>query len=528
MPEDPNEGDALRAIFENHRESLLERVTEIEDAAAAALDGTLTEETRAETESHSHKIAGSAGMFGYTRASEIARELEYEFMEDFRTDHDLPRRIASLVVELRDAIEADPDHDEDELGTTPTIHVLTHRPRELGDLVAKARERGLHVHPTTRSSTIQPARYSLIDIVILDFSGADDLSGINANALSRTHPRTPTLAIHNNATNEIRAQLAVLGIQPVLDTSTEWPQVLDIAEQLLQRRVFAGSQALVVTNDQMLIRMAKSMLSRLGLRVTVVANSAELWGQIEANSPRLVLLDMHLATDDAVQLHNALRQVNHDASISVLNITTEDAHEVAHELLVAGTDGVLTKPLSEAPLLDAAAAALERSHASGYNRIHRDESTAEPQKQTIPADTAMSPPTSDSSDYVDIMLVEDDEALIPLLLHTFDARGLVVEHAASGSEAIRLLATAEPQVRARVIVLDWNLPGASGLQVLQAVASAGVLAHTKVIMLTGRSSETEILRALSLGASDHVAKPFSVAVLMQRIESLLSTSETHA
>jgi len=72
-----------------------------------------------------------------------------------------------------------------------------------------------------------------------------------------------------------------------------------------------------------------------------------------------------------------------------------------------------------------------------------------------------------------------------------------------------------------VLLLDVDLPGLNGLGVLRRLAHDGVLQRTRVIMLTVQSAESEILDALELGACDHVAKPFSLPVLLQRIRHTL-------
>jgi DNA-binding response OmpR family regulator len=72
-------------------------------------------------------------------------------------------------------------------------------------------------------------------------------------------------------------------------------------------------------------------------------------------------------------------------------------------------------------------------------------------------------------------------------------------------------------LRSRVVLLDVDLPVLNGFSVLRQMALTGSLAATRVIMLTAHSSEKEIVNALKLGAFDHVAKPFSVPVLMQRV-----------
>jgi len=66
-------------------------------------------------------------------------------------------------------------------------------------------------------------------------------------------------------------------------------------------------------------------------------------------------------------------------------------------------------------------------------------------------------------------------------------------------------------------VLEVDLPGRDGFTLLRAFGRDDVLARSRVIVLTGRANEPEVLRAFDLGASDHVAKPFSVQVLLQRV-----------
>jgi diguanylate cyclase (GGDEF)-like protein len=124
-------------------------------------------------------------------------------------------------------------------------------------------------------------------------------------------------------------------------------------------------------------------------------------------------------------------------------------------------------------------------------------------------------------DQVDVALVEDDEVLAELLLHALQTRGYRTRWIDDGDEAARLLAGPRPELRAELVLLDWDLPGRDGLTVLRGLASDGGLTHTKVVMLTFRASEREILSTLEIGAVDHVPKPFSVPVLMQRVRRLL-------
>jgi DNA-binding response OmpR family regulator len=122
---------------------------------------------------------------------------------------------------------------------------------------------------------------------------------------------------------------------------------------------------------------------------------------------------------------------------------------------------------------------------------------------------------------VDVVLVEDDPAIVALLEHALDGRGLTVRHFGDGLQAAEALAGERPSVVGRVVLLDWDLPGIDGLRVLRAMAGNGTLVHSRVIMLTARAGEREVLQALEAGASDHVAKPFSLPVLLQRIRGAM-------
>jgi diguanylate cyclase (GGDEF)-like protein len=199
--------------------------------------------------------------------------------------------------------------------------------------------------------------------------------------------------------------------------------------------------------------------------------------------------------------------------VGMLGLGSHDARDrvgaVLEEVRTAG--GVtLSAGLAELPLdgdevdelVDAAVGAGRAAQAAGGDRLEIASGSA-------------------GGDRVDVALVEDDEVLAELLLHALQTRGYRTRHIADGDEAARLLAGPRPQLRAELVLLDWDLPGRDGLTVLRGLAADGGLVHAKVVMLTFRASEREILSTLDIGAVDHVAKPFSVPVLMQRVRRLL-------
>jgi two-component system phosphate regulon response regulator PhoB len=119
-----------------------------------------------------------------------------------------------------------------------------------------------------------------------------------------------------------------------------------------------------------------------------------------------------------------------------------------------------------------------------------------------------------------ILIVEDEAALALLLAYNLEAEGFIVEREERGDEAELRLAEAVPDL----VILDWMLPGVSGLEICRRLRAREATKTLPVIMLTARGEEAERVRGLSIGADDYVVKPFSVPELMARVRALLRRS----
>src|SRR5262245_49895414 len=116
-----------------------------------------------------------------------------------------------------------------------------------------------------------------------------------------------------------------------------------------------------------------------------------------------------------------------------------------------------------------------------------------------------------------IMIVEDEEPLSLLLRYNLETEGYGVEVVARGDEAdIRLL-----EHKPDLLVLDWMLPGLSGIELCRRIRTRPETKSLPIIMLTARGEESERVRGLSTGADDYVVKPFAIPELMARIRALL-------
>lgn len=114
-----------------------------------------------------------------------------------------------------------------------------------------------------------------------------------------------------------------------------------------------------------------------------------------------------------------------------------------------------------------------------------------------------------------ILIVDDDKGLVNLVFQSLNFEQYRCEIAYDGAEARKKLS--DPLFG--LIILDWQLPDATGPELLQEYRSAG--GNAPVLMLTGKNSPEEKEMGLDSGADDYLTKPFSVKELTARIRALL-------
>ncbi len=116
-----------------------------------------------------------------------------------------------------------------------------------------------------------------------------------------------------------------------------------------------------------------------------------------------------------------------------------------------------------------------------------------------------------------ILIVEDEQALTMLLRYNLEAEGYVVECVERGDLAELRLHEDIPDLA----ILDWMLPGLTGIELCRRIRAREETATLPVIILTARGEEADKVRGLQTGADDYIVKPFSVAELIARVGALL-------
>ena len=116
-----------------------------------------------------------------------------------------------------------------------------------------------------------------------------------------------------------------------------------------------------------------------------------------------------------------------------------------------------------------------------------------------------------------VLVVEDETAQLEVLTYNLEAEGFRVTKADNGDEALLLVDETNPDI----ILLDWMLPGVSGIEICRRLKASSETRNVPVIMLSARSEEVDKVRGLETGADDYMVKPYSVVELMARVRNQL-------
>ena len=120
-----------------------------------------------------------------------------------------------------------------------------------------------------------------------------------------------------------------------------------------------------------------------------------------------------------------------------------------------------------------------------------------------------------------VLVVEDEPDIRELIDFNLQREGFEVVAVANGEDALRLLNEKPFQL----VVLDWMLPGVSGLEIARSIRRQMSSQVLPILMVTARAQAADVVSGLEAGADDYVTKPFDSGVLMARVRALLRRGE---
>src|SRR5262245_36895334 len=120
-----------------------------------------------------------------------------------------------------------------------------------------------------------------------------------------------------------------------------------------------------------------------------------------------------------------------------------------------------------------------------------------------------------------ILVVDDEKDLVDLISYNLKRNGYDVITADDGATALEFAVSEQPDL----VVLDLMLPGVDGMEVAKQLRADPATASIPIVMLTAKSEEVDVVVGLALGADDYITKPFSMKILLARLNTVLRRQE---
>lgn len=121
-----------------------------------------------------------------------------------------------------------------------------------------------------------------------------------------------------------------------------------------------------------------------------------------------------------------------------------------------------------------------------------------------------------------ILLADDEESLRALVEMTLENPEIHILHAETGEAALAVARSEHPDL----LLLDWRMPGKSGIEVARELRADPRTADIAIVMLTAMGSEDDRRRGLELGIRAYLVKPFSPLVLLECVQEVLAPALT--
>lgn len=366
---------AVQAVLDEHREVLEQRVATVEEAVTAMVSAGLDEELRARAERDAHKLAGSLGMFGLPRGSELAAELERSLgVADGPAAAELPR-LAELVLDLQDQLrgllehapeDVPPDGQDPSVASCQEVLFVTPDPGLSDRLMVEAVGRNvLSRSAVTCAGAKRLAAEKLPDAVVLDVTFAEPHSESLdfLEDLTGRDPPVPVLVLTASEALVDRVEVARRGGGAFMQRTQPVADVIEAMSDLLRRVSSTDFKVLAVDDDPAILEAISALLGPSGLEVTTSDEPYDLWEALTATTPDLLLLDLDMPGFDGIDLCRAVRADGHFGQLPIMFLTSCSDPRRVQEIFEAGADDYVSKPIVGQELLTRVRNRLERVRA---------------------------------------------------------------------------------------------------------------------------------------------------------------------
>lgn len=364
---------ALRQVWTKYAAQNRARLQILEQAIMALQNRQLNEELQHQAHVAAHKLAGALGVFECPNGSRLATELEQGLRShpSEQTARHLVDVFAALQQEMQQIADAPPQTGSPMLSTPlhplkllvidddPQLvnrlrHIATVSTVEWNETVPLAESLEVALSTAKEAASESPS------ILILHLSLAAHLEEYLTQLRDLTYriPPVSVVLFTDRADLALRLRLAEAGIQVVLPKTTA-EQVMQIAQP--SPCADPLGRIMIVDDDPQMLDQMQTVLEPWGLQLTSLRQVTQFWQVLQSETPDLLILDVEMPEVNGITLCRAIRSVPRWQRLPILFLTVHTDAATLRQMLDAGADALISKPITESDVILRVLGQLERS-----------------------------------------------------------------------------------------------------------------------------------------------------------------------
>ncbi|MGD8498367.1 MAG: diguanylate cyclase [Chromatiales bacterium] len=374
-----SEAEFRRKLEDVHRayvERLPERLTEIE-AGWSAVSREADLEALEPLHRATHSLIGSAGTFGYDHLSQAARRVE-RFLKSLSSDRRLPSpdetsQGEALLEELRAvllsvghvSVAAAPSEDQAPQGETYVVYLLDREPDLEAELAPQLPRFGYRVERLTEAGGLRQALEAeppaAVLISLCEAGSMEQPTGVTEALGPELIGTVPLMFVAPRDELPLRLASVRAGAQMFYARPVDVRALVSRLDVLTQRHHPDPFRVLLVDDEPELAEHYAVVLTQAGMQAEVVSHWEQLMPVLARFRPEMIIMDIYMPDYSGLDLASAIRQDERYLATPILFLSSETDEGRQLAALGLGGDGFLTKPVSDAHLINAVAARMQRS-----------------------------------------------------------------------------------------------------------------------------------------------------------------------
>lgn len=347
-----------------------------------------------------------------------------------------------------------------------------------------------------------------IDILILDVIGIDKNGFIVCEYIKRYDENFPIVFITDQS---LLVDVFDLFNYDYLVDSYSPERMNFILQSILSKEEEHEGSILIIDDDTTILNLLEEAFKGEGYNVVVLDNPEYVLNSLRTKKTDLILLDVIMLQKSGFEVFRQIR--NENISVPIIFMT---GMEVIQDSLDGSAFEYVKKPFEIEQLILKSKEVIKKSRHLTGEKIEPYSIKAPNDRNLVKKDLKNGISVADKK--IKIIVVDDEPILADLISNGLDEQFYQVEGVYDGYDGLAKIRKTRPDV----VIVDLMLPKIDGFEICRNIKSDEVLKSIKVIILSSKRKEDNIIRCFEIGADDYVLKPFNLNELEVRIKRLIN------